>query len=54
VTIHTPEGRMLADIGGWVVREPFPTDERKFYPVKDAIFRRTGRSNGRSTGSDGR
>lgn len=38
--IETPEGLMRADYGDWIVREPYPTDHRAFYPVKADIFAR--------------
>jgi hypothetical protein len=40
VAIQTPEGVVRARVGDWVIREPFPTDERRFYPCKAAIFER--------------
>lgn len=36
--IKTKEGEMKADIGDYVIKEPFPTDNRKFYPCKADIF----------------
>ncbi len=36
--IETREGRMRADIGDWIIREPFPTDDRRFYPCKPDLF----------------
>lgn len=38
--IHTKEGVMKAMPGDWIVKEPFPTGDRDFYPVKDEIFRK--------------
>lgn len=35
--IETPEGRMVANPGDWIVRGV----AGEFYPVKDAIFRET-------------
>ena len=39
--IKTKEGDMKADIGDYVIKEPFPTDTRKFYPCKPDIFMST-------------
>lgn len=39
--IKTSEGEMKADIGDYVIKEPFPTDDRKFYPCKPDIFDKT-------------
>lgn len=36
--IKTKEGDMLVAVGDYVVKEPFPTKDRNFYPVKQAIF----------------
>ncbi len=36
--IPTLEGTMEAQPGDWVVKEPFPTDDRQFYPCKPDIF----------------
>ena len=36
--IKTKEGEMKADRGDYVIKEPFPTDNRKFYPCKANIF----------------
>jgi hypothetical protein len=41
LSIFTREGRMKADFGDWIIREPFATDDRQFYPCKDSIFRAT-------------
>lgn len=41
IFIETREGTMCAEVGDWIVREPFPTGDRDFYPVKDEIFRQT-------------
>lgn len=38
LVIQTFEGDMLASDGDWIIREPFPTDDRRFYPVKPEIF----------------
>lgn len=39
--IITREGVMRVDVGDWVIREPFPTNDRKFYPCKPDIFEQT-------------
>jgi len=39
--IRTLEGVMTASIGDWVIEEPFPTDDRQFYPCKSDIFEET-------------
>jgi hypothetical protein len=39
--IPTLDGEMIASIGDYVVKEPFPTDWRKFYPCKPDIFEMT-------------
>jgi hypothetical protein len=36
--VPTREGPMIANEGDWILREPFPTDDRRFYPCKEAIF----------------
>lgn len=41
VSIRTLEGTMRADLGDWVIREPFPTGDRQFYPCKPGIFAAT-------------
>ncbi|MGC4918670.1 hypothetical protein ACLQ2B_38095 [Streptomyces albogriseolus] len=41
IGIETLEGLMVADKGDWIIREPFPTDDRKFYPCKPDIFAAT-------------
>lgn len=41
IGICTLEGVMHAGIGDWVVKEPFPTGDRQFYPVKPSIFEAT-------------
>lgn len=38
VVIDTREGAMSAVKGDYIIREPFPTDDRKFYPCKGSIF----------------
>lgn len=39
--VDTREGLMTADPGDWIVREPNPTEDRRFYPVKASIFAAT-------------
>jgi len=39
--INTKEGVMKAYPGDWIIKEPFPTDDRKFYPCKPDIFEET-------------
>jgi len=39
--IKTSEGEMKADIGDYVIKEPFPTSDRVFYPCKPDIFKKT-------------
>jgi hypothetical protein len=41
ISIHTLEGTMRADLDDWVIREPFPTGDRQFYPCKPDIFAKT-------------
>lgn len=41
VLIMTLDGDMTADLGDWVIREPFPTNNRFFYPCKPEIFMST-------------
>ncbi len=41
IEIDTKEGVMKADYGDWIIKEPFPNDDRKFYPCKSDIFERT-------------
>lgn len=41
VWIRTREGVMTADIGDYVIREPFPTDDRRYYPCKADLFEAT-------------
>ena len=41
VNINTAEGMMRADPGDWIIKEPFPTGNRKFYPCKPDIFEMT-------------
>jgi hypothetical protein len=39
--IETKEGVMKAFKGDWIVKEPFPTGDRDFYPVKNDILIKT-------------
>lgn len=39
--IPTLEGLMSVSPGDYVIKEPFPTDDRKFYPCKPDIFAST-------------
>lgn len=36
--IETPEGDMKCCLGDYVVKEPFPTQTRRLYPVKAEVF----------------
>lgn len=36
--IDTRDGTMAAAPGDWIIREPVPTQDRRFYPCKPAIF----------------
>ncbi len=36
--VPTLEGDMICSIGDYLIKEPFPTDWRKFYPCKSDIF----------------
>ena len=36
--IETKEGTMKAMMGDWIIKEPFPTGDRDFYPCKNDIF----------------
>jgi hypothetical protein len=38
--IDTSEGMMFANIGDYIIKEPFDK-ERKFYPCKEEIFKQT-------------
>lgn len=38
IQIRTRDGDMYASKGDWVIREPFPTDDRRYYPCKPEIF----------------
>ncbi len=39
--IDTNEGEMRAEIGDFIIREPFATEDRMFYPCKPDIFHKT-------------
>ena len=39
--IETKEGTMKAMPNDWIIKEPFPTGERDFYPCKNEIFQKT-------------
>lgn len=41
LAISTRDGTMYADAGDWVIREPNPVGDRKFYPCKPDIFAAT-------------
>ena len=41
IAIETAEGEMIASAGDFVIKEPFPTNDRKFYPCKPEIFEAT-------------
>jgi hypothetical protein len=41
IFIMTLEGEMRATVGDWIIKEPFPTGDRKFYPCKPDIFEAT-------------
>lgn len=41
IGIFTSEGSMRTDIGDYIIKEPFPTKERQFYPCKPDIFEQT-------------
>jgi len=41
LTIETKEGVMKAFPGDWIIKEPFPTGDRDFYPCKPDIFEST-------------
>ena len=36
--IPTKEGEMQCNIGDYLIKEPFPTDDRMFYPCKPDMF----------------
>lgn len=39
--VPTLEGEMMCKLGDYLIKEPFPTDWRKFYPCKPDIFEMT-------------
>jgi hypothetical protein len=39
--VPTLEGEMICSLGDYLIKEPFPTDWRKFYPCKPDIFNKT-------------
>lgn len=39
--IQTLEGVMTAELGDYVIKEPFATPDRQFYPCKPDIFEQT-------------
>lgn len=39
--IPTKEGMMICSIGDYLIKEPFPTDDRMFYPCKLDMFNLT-------------
>lgn len=41
IAIDTKEGIMKAFPGDWIIKEPFPTGDRDFYPCKNDIFKKT-------------
>ncbi len=41
LVIPTPEGDMSCTHGDWIIKEPFPTDDRRFYPCKEKMFWKT-------------
>lgn len=41
IAIDTHEGIMTTGINDYIIKEPFPTDDRKFYPCKPDIFEST-------------
>jgi len=41
IIIDTLKGPMYAMPGDWIIREPFPTADRQFYPCKPDIFEAT-------------
>ena len=36
--LETKEGIMKVSKGDWIIKEPFPTGDRDFYPCKNDIF----------------
>ena len=41
ISIKTKEGIMKAFPNDWIIKEPFPTGDRDFYPCKSDIFIQT-------------
>lgn len=41
ISIETKEGVMKAFSNDWIIKEPFPTGDRDFYPCKPDIFEKT-------------
>ena len=41
ILIETKEGIMKALKGDYIIKEPFPTGDRDFYPCKPSIFHKT-------------
>lgn len=41
IRIPTNEGEMTCKLGDWLIKEPFPTNDRKLYPCKPDIFEQT-------------
>jgi hypothetical protein len=41
VHVRTLEGWMVGKSGDWLIKEPFPVDDRKIYPCKPEIFEQT-------------
>lgn len=41
ISIETKEGLMKALPTDWIIKEPFPTGDRDFYPCKNDIFEKT-------------
>ena len=41
ILIETKEGIMKAMPNDWIIKEPFPTGDRDFYPCKSDIFFKT-------------
>lgn len=41
IFVNTSEGKMVAELDDYIIKEPFPTDDRKFYPCKPDIFEKT-------------
>lgn len=41
IGLATFEGEMKAKLGDWIIKEPFETADRRFYPCKPDIFDKT-------------